>query len=134
MAPMTVETPQRGQDSPTLAFDEFWRWLVQHPNCIVRAGTADSVLYDDDDLHWHLANEGPEAHLCQLIRGKRLLGELVVRPESVSYVQGYRVDHEEEFVFELIAEGEEDRVAAYFFVMSHAFDAPETPSTGRAVH
>ncbi len=59
---MAVETEAREQDSPTLAFDEFWRWLVLHPNCIVRAGTADSVLYDDDDLHWHFANEGPEAY------------------------------------------------------------------------
>jgi hypothetical protein len=131
---MAVETPTREQDSPTLAFDEFWRWLVLHPNCIVRAGTADSVLYDDDDLHWHFGNEGPDAFLCQLIRGKRLLGEMVIRPDTVSYVQGYRGDHEDEFVFEMIAEGEEDRAAAYFFVLSHAFDAPETPTTGRAVH
>jgi hypothetical protein len=131
---MTVETEARGQDSPTLAFDEFWRWLVLHPNCIVRAGTADSVLYDDDDLHWHFASEGPDTFLCQLIRGKRLLGELVIKPENVSYVQGYRGDHDDEFVFEMIAEGEEDRTAAYFFVLSHAFDAPEPPTTGRAVH
>jgi hypothetical protein len=131
---MTVETPPREQDSPTLAFDEFWRWLVLHPNCIVRAGTADTVLYDDDDLHWHFANEGADAFLVQLIRGKRLLGELVIRPDTVSYVQGYRGDHEDEFVFEMIAEGEEDGAAAYFFVLSHAFDAPETPTTGRAVH
>jgi len=131
---MAVETTPREHDSPTLAFDEFWRWLVLHPNCILRAGTADSVLYDDDDLHWHFSNEGPDAYLCQLIRGKRLLGELVVRPEAVSYVQGYRGDHEDEFVFEMISEGEEDRTAAYFFVLSHAFDAPETPTTGRAVH
>ena len=131
---MTVESRSSEHDSPTLAFDEFWRWLVLHPNCIVRAGTADSVLYDDDDLHWHFANEGHDAFLCQLIRGKRLLGEMVLRSETVSYVQGYRGDHEDEFVFEMIAEGEEDRAAAYFFVLSHAYDGPETPTTGRAVH
>ena len=131
---MAAETETRERDSPTLAFDQFWRWLVLHPNCIVRAGTADSVLYDDEDLHWHFANEGPDAFLCQLIRGKRLLGELVIKPEAVSYVQGYRGDHDDEFVFEMIAVGEEDRSAAYFFVMSHAFDAPEPEGTGRAVH
>ena len=131
---MTVETPEREHDSPTLAFNEFWRWLVLHPNCIVRAGTPESVLYDDDDLHWHFSNEGPDAFLCQLIRGKRLLGELVLHPETVSYVQGYRGDHEDEFVFEMIAEGEVDRAAVYFFVLSHAYDGPDTPATGRAVH
>jgi hypothetical protein len=131
---MAVETPTREHDSPTLAFDEFWRWLVLHPNCIVRAGTADTVLYDDDDLHWHFTSEGPESFLCQLIRGKRLLGELVIHSETVSYVQGYRGDHEDEFVFEMITEGEDDRRAAYFFVLSHAFDAPEPPAPGRAVH
>lgn len=131
---MAVETGAREQDSPTLAFEEFWRWVTQHPNCIVRAGTTDTVLYDDDDLHWHFTNEGPDAYLCQLIRGKRLLGELVIKPEAVSYVQGYRGDHDDEFVFEMIAEAEDERSAVYFFVLSHAFDAPEPPSPGRAVH
>src|SRR5688572_20766522 len=71
IGPMPVETEARERDSPTLAFDEFWRWLILHPNCIVRAGTADCVLYDDDDLHWHFASEAAEIYLCQLIRGKR---------------------------------------------------------------
>ena len=131
---MPVETEARERDSPTLAFDEFWRWLILHPNCIVRAGTADCVLYDDDDLHWHFASEAAETFLCQLIRGKRLLGEMVIKSETISYVQGYRGDHDDEFVFEMIAEAEEDRTALYFFVLSHAFDAPEPPTTGRAVH
>ncbi len=52
----------------------------------------------------------------------------MIKPETVSYVQGYRGDHDDEFVFEMIAEGEEDRAAAYFFVLSHAFDAPEPPT------
>jgi len=131
---MPVETEAREHDSPTLAFDEFWRWLILHPNCIMRAGTADCVLYDDEDLHWHFASEGAETFLCQLIRGKRLLGEMVIKSETISYVQGYRGDHDDEFVFEMIAEAEEDRTALYFFVLSHAFDAPEPPTTGRAVH
>ena len=131
---MPVETEARERDSPTLAFDEFWRWLILHPNCIVRAGTADCVLYDDDDLHWHFASEAAETFLCQLIRGKRLLGEMVIKSETISYVQGYRGDHDDEFVFEMIAEAEDDRTALYFFVLSHAFDAPEPATPGRAVH
>ena len=31
----------------TLPFEKFWNWLVTHPNCILRAGTPEAVLYDD---------------------------------------------------------------------------------------
>ncbi|MGB6366978.1 MAG: hypothetical protein WBG93_09130, partial [Thermoanaerobaculia bacterium] len=60
--------------TPTLSLEAFWSWLLTHPNCIVRAGTREAVIYDDEDLHWHLANEGPETLLVQLVRGKRLVG------------------------------------------------------------
>ena len=121
--------------TPTLPFDEFWAWLIAHPNCILRAGTAEAILYDDDDLHWHFAAEGPETMVVQLIRGKRLMGELLVQPEVVSYVQGYDGDHDEEFIFELITENERERASAYFFVLSHGYEdlAGEEPQ-GRAVH
>ncbi|MDX1384552.1 MAG: hypothetical protein R3190_12950, partial [Thermoanaerobaculia bacterium] len=109
--------------SPTLSFQNFWSWLVAHPNCILRAGTPETVIYDDDDLHWHFANAGPETMVVQLLRGKRLVGELLVQPEAVSYVQGYEGDHDE-FVFELISENERERASSYFFVLSHAYDDP----------
>ena len=41
---VTVET------GSTLTFDRFWRWLKRHPNCIVRAGTPDATLFDQEDL------------------------------------------------------------------------------------
>lgn len=120
-------------DEPlTLPFETFWGWLVAHPNCILRAGTPEAVLYDDEDLHWHFATEGPQMLLVQVIRGKRLIGEILLEPEGVTYVQGSAGDVEDEFVFELIAEGESERMVAYFFVLAHGFDveteAPHTPS------
>ena len=121
-------------EHPTLSFQDFWSWLVGHPNCILRAGTAKTTIYDDDDLHWHFASEGPETMVVQLIRGKRLMGELLVQPEIVSYVQGYDGDHDEEFVFELIAENEQERSSAYFFVLSHGYDDPGPSEPGRAIH
>ena len=36
----------------------FWNWLAAHPNCILRAGTPEAVLYDDEEFHWHFAAEG----------------------------------------------------------------------------
>ena len=120
--------------SPTLSFQIFWDWLLAHPNCILRAGTPDSILYDDEDLHWHFAAEGAETLVVQVIRGKRLMGELLIQPERVAYVQGLEGDQEAEHIFELISETASERIAAYFFVLTHGFDEQSFPPTGRAVH
>ena len=117
----------------TLSFDTFWHWVEAHPNCIIRAGTPEVVLYDDDDLHWHFSAEGSDTLLVQLQRGKKLVGEIMVVPADVAYVQGV-ASEEDEYVFELISETQADRVAAYHFVLSHGHDAQERLTPGRAVH
>jgi hypothetical protein len=117
----------------TLSFDAFWSWLQAHPNCIIRAGTPEAVLYDEENLHWHFTVEGNDTQVVQLVRGKNLLGEMLVAPGDIAYVQGV-AGEEDEFVFELISESETDRVAAYYFVLSHAYDTQQRPSSGRAVH
>ena len=104
-----------------------------HPNCILRAGTVDAVLYDDDDLHWHFAADGA-LFFVQVIRGKRLLGEIVVDTERVAYAQALGEDREGEFLFELVSETESERTAAWFFVLSHAYDAEEPRGPEHAVH
>lgn len=109
-------------DQPTLPFDVFWPWLMGHPNCILRAGTPEAVLYDDEDLHWHFAQEEPETLVVQVLRGKLLVGELLLAPEQIAYVQGSRGEVEHEFIFELITETEVERFPAYFFVLIHGFD------------
>ncbi len=110
-------------DAPfTMPFEEFWRWLLAHPNCILRAGTPDSMLYDDDDLHWHFAAEGPETLLVQVLRGKRLLGELLVDPEHITYVQAVPVERPDEHAFELIVENDSERFAAYTFTLIHGVE------------
>lgn len=120
-------------DEPlTLPFETFWSWLVTHPNCVLRAGTPETILYDDEDLHWHFAAEGAQTLLIQVIRGKRLMGEILLEPEHVAYVEGTAGDREDEYVFELVTETESDRVASYFFVLTHGYDGeqaqPHTPS------
>lgn len=131
-------------DPLTLPFETFWAWLVGHPNCVLRAGTPESALYDDDDLHWHFAmeasapTEGSNLLLVQVIRGKRLLGELFLDPEQISYVEGSAGEREDEFVFELITETDTDRLAAYYFVLTHGYDGgdarPHSPSAAQRVH
>ncbi len=125
-------------DEPlTLAFETFWSWIVSHPNCILRAGTPEAVIYDDEDLHWHFASEGPQALVVQVIRGKRLIGELWIEPEQVTYVQGSAGEREDEFVFELVSEAEGEQVASWFFVLTHAYEPQEPthpPSSRLQVH
>ena len=117
----------------TLSFEVFWDWLLRHPNCILRAGTPDAVLYDDEDLHWHFAIDGATC-FAQIIRGKRLMGEIAIDGERVSYVQPLVEEPEGEFVFELLSESETERLAAYFFVLSHAYDEIDPGRAEHAVH
>jgi hypothetical protein len=117
----------------TLSFDALWAWLQGHLNCIQRVATSDAVLFDDADLHWYLGPlDGTE--VVQVIRGKRLMGEILIDPERVSYVQALGEESAGEFVFEAISETETERVAAYSFVMSHDLDVESDPEHGSGVH
>jgi len=106
----------------TLSFGDFWEWVVAHPNCIVRAGIQNSVIYDDEDYHWHFAQEGPDTFLVQVLRGKRLVGEFVIYSDRVAYVQSLAGDQEGEILFEGVAAEGSEIPLVFFFVMSHGFD------------
>lgn len=126
-------TESLSDPTPTISFAQFWDWLVLHPNCIVRAGSRDAVLYDDEDFHWHLAGEGGDTALVQVIRGKRLVGEMLIAREDIAYVQGVVSDQESEFIFELVSGGENEQLTAYFFVLTHGFE-PLEMTDSRRVH
>lgn len=116
--PVTVET------GSTLTFDGFWRWLKRHANCILRAGTPEAYLYDHEDLHWHLEEDEDRMPLVQVLRGKQLLGEIVIEPRDVLFVQ-VQPDPEGEagqFLFELHGGAGEEPYAVYHFVLAHGFD------------
>lgn len=117
----------------TVAVDKFWNWLKSHANCIVRAGTPEALLFDDDDFHWHFSTEEDGTLLVQLIRGKKYVGEIALVPADIAYVQ-VEPREEGEYLFELISENENERVAAYHFVLSHGYDADEVTTPGRWVH
>ena len=113
------------QSGATLSFDRFWGWLKRHPNCILRAGTPDSWLYDQDDLHWQLA-EGPERHpSVQLMRGKQVLGEIALDVRDVAFVQA-TVDSEEEgerrWLFEVVGGDRAEPYPVYHFVVAHGME------------
>jgi hypothetical protein len=118
-----------------LSFELFWAWLKQHPNCILRAGTPEAVLYDDEALHWYVGEDGTD-FVVQTIRGKQVVGEIVVDPEELAYVEPLGEERQGEHVFEAISETEDERVAAYYFVLSHAMAEDEQAASihGPAVH
>lgn len=121
-------------ENVTLSFEVFWEWLITHPNCILRAGTPEAAIFDDDDLHWHFATAADDGTpVVQVLRGKRLVGELLLVPDQVSYVQGSTTDEEGEFLFELISETQSERFAAYFFVLVHGYEG-EGSFTPSRVH
>lgn len=115
---VTVET------GSTLTFDKFWRWLKRHPNCILRAGTPDATLFDQEDLHWHLEEDEDRVPLVQLLRGKQLLGELAIEVREVLFVQAVPDPDGEagHYLFELWGGGGEEAFAVYHFAMAHALD------------
>lgn len=119
--------------SGTLPFENFWGWLTRHPNCILRAGTANTVLFDDEDLHWHFASDETGLYV-QVIRGKRLQGEMILDAEQIDYVEAFGEQETGEYGFEIINESAGDRTVAYFFVLSHGFDDDDISGPGLAVH
>jgi len=112
------------QSGSTLAFDRFWRWLKQHPNCILRAGTADVWLYDQEDLHWHLDEDPDRSPTVQLVRGKQLVGEVVLDVRDALFVQatpeGDAADGH--FLFEVVGGGRDEPYAVYHFLVAHGLD------------
>jgi hypothetical protein len=120
-------------ESVVLTFEKFWHWLQGHPNCVLAAGTSEVVLYDQEDFHWHFGKEADGTLLVQVLRGKELVGELLLAAGDVTHVEGV-AKSEDEFVFECIAEGSEGAMPAYQFTLSHGYDPEESPPQGRWVH
>jgi hypothetical protein len=112
----------------TLSFEKFWQWLQGHSNCILRAGTPEVLLFDHEDYHWHMASEDESVLVVQLVRGKELVGEMVVLSNEISYVQ-CESGEGEEYVFDCVVETEAAREVAYHFVMAHAYDETDQPPT-----
>lgn len=126
-----MTTKPRGATVPlTLQFEKFWHWLQAHSNCILRAGTPDTLMFDHDDYHWHLGDEDEFTQLVQLVRGKELVAEIIVLSSEIAYVQCSQPEGDE-YVFECIVETPTAREAAYHFVMAHEFDDTDVPLSPR---
>lgn len=122
--------------SQTIPFDQFWTWLCVHHNCIIRAGTPDTLLFDHEEFHWHLFVEDDGGHIVQLVRGKELVGEMVVIPNDIAYVQSEPTESEgdNDQLFECVVELVDSRDVAYHFVVAHAYDEQPSSAARRWTH
>jgi hypothetical protein len=108
-----------------LGLEQFWRWLKDHPNCILRAGTPESFLYDHEQVHWHLGEDPDRNLVIQLIWGKQVIGEMVIAPRDVLFVQAAPDGESEEpgrFIFDLIGGSKEEPYPLYHFQMAHSYE------------
>ena len=127
---VTVET------GSTLAFDRFWRWLKSHRNCILRAGTVDTYLHDQEAFHWHLEEDAERNPVVQLVWGKLLVGELVMDVRDVIYVEATPEEGGEQgqFLFELVGGSKEEPYAVYHFLLAHGFEEEGAHAGGGLKH
>jgi hypothetical protein len=115
---VTVET------GSTIAFDAFWKWLKHHPNCILRAGTVECYLYDQDAFHWHLEEDADRNPVVQLVQGKEMVAEMIVEARDVLFVQAVPDPESGEghYLFELVGGSKDETYAVYHFLVAHGFE------------
>jgi hypothetical protein len=127
---VTVET------GTTLPFDRFWTWLRRHANCIVRAGTVDAYLHDQEAFHWNLEEDQERNPVVQLVWGKLLVAELVLDLRDVLYVEATPDEEGEpgQYVFDVVAGTRDGPHAAYHFVLAHGIEDEGKHAAGGLKH
>lgn len=116
-----------------ITFDEFWRWLQGHTGCIVSVATPDAVIYDLEELHWQLGMEDGGNLVVQVLRGKSLVGEVVIVPQDVAYVE-VEAQGDQDHVFDCVTLAEGEPVASYSFTVSHGYTPDKPGKSDRLVH
>jgi hypothetical protein len=107
-----------------LTFDAFWRWLSDHRNCVLRVGSTDVVLMDNELVHWDFFDEDERA-IVQAIVGKSLVGEVVIERADVLFVQA-SPDLEQPgstaWNFELIGGNKGENYPLFTFLLTHGME------------
>ena len=117
-------TPTAGT---SLRYDEFWRWLREHLDCILEAGTSSSAIYDFEDLHWEQAEEEDGRTVLQAVRGKNVAGEILVNPADVVSVDAspdLESGDQGHWLFEAMGGPKEEPTVVAYFVMAHGIEEP----------
>ncbi len=106
-----------------LSLDKFWTWFEQHANCLTRVATPNTVLYDDESVHWVIGLER-NTWVIQAIRGKRIAGEVLIDTSQLSHVLPL-MEELDEHGFEAMSENEPSRSVACVFFFTHGFEEDE---------
>ena len=112
----------------TLTFEEFWTWVQQHYNCVLRVGTPDAVIFDQETFHWRFLMLEADLWLVQLAQGKNTVAEMAVIPSKVTYVQALPGEADD-VLFEMISETDQGRDVVNHFVLSHGYDGDPEEGT-----
>ena len=111
-----------------LPFDRFWKWLQDHPNCVIRMGGMEAMLFDHEDFHWDFFEDEEEGHaVAQLLKGKHLVAEMLLPRRDIVMVQSsLDLDNPQSghWVFELMGTDAESGQGMYQVVMAHGFEQP----------
>ncbi len=107
-----------------MPFEQFFKWLLGHRNCLTRIEAGPVTLADNELLHWDMFDEG-EASVIQLIQGKTLVAEIMIERGEVQFVQA-SPDLEEpnsgQWVFECIGGTPEQTFPMFAFIMTHGIE------------
>ena len=109
----------------SLRFEEFWRWLREHLNCVIEAGTSSATIMDFEDFHWVLTEEDDGRRVVQMMRGKGIVGELLIDPSEVTSVEvapDVESGSQGQWMFEVFGGAKEDPFVVAYFVMAHGFE------------
>ena len=118
--------PSSTSQTAPLTFERFWRWLTEHPNCVIRAGTGEATLFDFDDYHWDFQDEEDGHAVVGLVRGKNLVGELLIDKSQVLFVQAspdVETPQAGHGLFEVIGGSKEEPFGVAWFVVSHGIES-----------
>lgn len=110
--------------SAPLTFEAFWRWLQEHRNCVLRVGSADVVLMDNELLHWDFFDEEDRA-VVQAILGKGLVGEVIIERGEILFVQAspdLEQPGSQAWNFELIGGTKGENYPLFSFLLTHGME------------
>jgi hypothetical protein len=108
-----------------LTFDAFWRWLAEHRNCVLRVGSNDVMLMDNELLHWDFFDEDDGRAVVQAIVGKALVGEVIIERSDVLFVQAspdLEQPGSQAWNFELIGGSKDENYPLFSFLLTHGME------------
>lgn len=116
------------QTAAPLTFDAFWRWLLDHRNCVLRVSAGEMSILDHDLIHWDFFDEDDGRAVCQASIGKTLVGEVVITRTEILFVQSspdVETPNSGAWNFECIGGPREETYPHFTFAMAHGLDGAQ---------